>query len=71
MDAAKREKFLAALTALSREHGVAIWGCGCCGSPDLVDSVLAEDGNGNVPVTSKGGYTTENVNDCLEWREPA
>lgn len=33
------EKFLTALTELSREHGIVIGGCGYCGSPFLMDFV--------------------------------
>lgn len=28
--------FLTELTALTKKHGIAIEGCGCCGSPSLV-----------------------------------
>lgn len=27
--------FLLELTALTKKHGIEIWGCGCCGSPSL------------------------------------
>lgn len=30
-------QFLSDLTELSRKHGIAIGGCGCCGSPWLYD----------------------------------
>lgn len=34
----EREKeFLKKLTALTHKYGIYIWGCGCCGSPALVD----------------------------------
>lgn len=31
------QAFVAALQALSAQHGIAIDGCGCCGSPYLMD----------------------------------
>jgi hypothetical protein len=34
---ARKVAFLKDLTALSRKHGLIIWGCGCCGSPSLND----------------------------------
>lgn len=35
------EKFKEELTALTKKYGIVIWGCGCCGSPSLMD---LEDG---------------------------
>lgn len=37
IDENTREAFLRELTALSLKYGLWIWGCGCCGSPCLVD----------------------------------
>jgi hypothetical protein len=31
----RNELFMKELTTLSKKHGVKIWGCGCCGSPQL------------------------------------
>jgi len=42
IDDEKKTKFLEALTALSREHGIVIGGCGCCSSPWI--SELDSDG---------------------------
>jgi hypothetical protein len=40
-NAQKLNLFLAELTELSKKHGLAIGGCGCCGSPWIYD-----DGDG-------------------------
>ena len=32
-----REAFMAELTKLSQKHGIRVGGCGCCGSPYLMD----------------------------------
>ncbi len=56
--------FLLDLSALTRKHGIAISGCGCCGSPFLSSPVPRDghyeqgDGSGQVwwksaPVTHK------------------
>ena len=37
------KKFRAELTELSRRHGIAIAGCGCCGSP-WVEKINDPDG---------------------------
>jgi hypothetical protein len=55
--------FLKGLTALSKKHGVVIWGCGCCGSPlieeadtsDPFGKYLAEDDGTNVTWTDANG----------------
>lgn len=39
----KATKFIAELTALTRKHGIAIGGCGCCGSPFLMDAKAPKD----------------------------
>lgn len=33
----KLDKFLEELSALTKKYGIEIGGCGCCGSPYLVD----------------------------------
>ena len=40
-DGKRLNQFLEELTALTKKHGFAIGGCGCCGSPWLYD-----DGDG-------------------------
>ena len=44
------DAFLRDLTEISRRHGLAIHGCGCCGSPRIV-ALPAEE--------AVGGYTCE------------
>lgn len=36
------QAFLNELTALTRKHGIAIGGCGCCGSPWLAALPVAD-----------------------------
>ena len=45
------EEFLSELGALSRKHGIWVSGCGCCGSPFLVEE--------DAP-----GYYTRGDEDC-------
>ena len=49
--------FLKELTALSRKHGIAVGGCGCCGSPYL-HAIVA------IP---EAGYVDW---DCVRWCAP-
>jgi hypothetical protein len=44
--------FLADLTALSRKHGIVVTGCGCCGSPSLVEA-------GSDDYAVDGHYSTD------------
>jgi hypothetical protein len=50
--------FLTELAALTLKHGVVIAGCGCCGSPFLLD---CDD--------SSGRYVVDKNGDDLEWRD--
>jgi hypothetical protein len=55
----KEAEFLRELTALSLKYGIAIHGCGCCGSPYLTD----------LPPESAGGAYV--INDGqIEYRDP-
>lgn len=66
-DQSRIDAFLAALTELSREHGVEIGACGCCGGPYL--SFFDEpDPPGRYRAKPFYGGTA----DYLEWdlREP-
>jgi hypothetical protein len=40
----KHRKFLEALSALSRQYGIIITGCGCCGSPYLTEEQVPAAG---------------------------
>jgi hypothetical protein len=53
--------FVVALTALTKQYGVAIGGCGCCGSPWTSDTDATHSSGRN------GHYT--NV-EQLEWDIP-
>lgn len=58
-----QEAFLRELSELSRKYGIAIDGCGCCGSPWLYDA----DGED----FSKQVYSVREKNsDYLEFKEP-
>ena len=47
----RRQEFLLRLSALSRELGVTIEGCGCCGSPFLAELPAGEAGAaGHAPI---------------------
>lgn len=55
----KHKEFLRELTKLSKKHGVAIDGCGCCGSPFISERTI-------------GGaekYTVDDSGDRLSLRE--
>jgi hypothetical protein len=47
----RQDKFLAELTKLTMKYGVAIGGCGCCGSPFLTHLEKPK----GVYTISKGG----------------
>ena len=57
--------FLLGLRELSLKHGVVISGCGCCGSPALVDK---------TDLSSDGGYgslgTPGHHNEFIQWMQP-
>ena len=42
MEKEKLQKFLKELSELSKKHGIFITGCGCCGSPTLIEFELDE-----------------------------
>ena len=54
----KNEVFLLEYEALCRKHGIALDGCGCCGSPYLVD---IEDGEILSWEQNDNGISAENV----------
>lgn len=55
--------FLDELTQLSRRYGLVVGGCGCCGSPNLMDLDNEEPGPYSVMVERK----TPPVFSLLEW----
>jgi hypothetical protein len=55
-----RDKFLADLTTLTLKHKIAIGGCGCCGSPYLVEL--------GGYLKEKGAYTIDH-DEYLRWPE--
>jgi hypothetical protein len=50
--------FLADLSTLTLRHGVVVAGCGCCGSPMLLDGKVND-----------GRYIVDGSGDNLEWRD--
>ena len=56
----KARAFVEELTELSRKHGIIICGCGCWGSPFLLDM---EEGQG------VGGYDLSAGEDQLGWND--
>ncbi len=58
----KELKFMEGLAKLTRETGVQIAGCGCCGSPFLMEA--EEPGNPDA------GYTVDDAGDHVRWRTP-
>lgn len=36
------QEFISELDEISHKYDIRIWGCGCCGSPRLVDSFTGE-----------------------------
>lgn len=58
------EKFLALLEAATRATGVAVYGCGCCGSPSLGDAAL--DDVTYREVTYRGRYASD-VDQDVGW----
>lgn len=55
----KERAFLIELTALSRKHNIVVSGCGCCGSPYLVEADCSD---------LEAGYGSGNC--VVEWMSP-
>lgn len=61
-DKERMEAFIRDLTEITRKHGVAIGGCGCCGSPYLDDE---------ASVHQEAGYAfLDGWNTHLCWIHP-
>jgi len=58
----KEREFIIALEKLTRETGIAIGGCGCCGSPRLDKINLAKE-------SKLAGYGTDGSCDIM-WISP-
>lgn len=61
MDSRKRD-FLVGLTKLTRDTGICIGGCGCCGSPFLMEAEV---------TSSESGYTADNHGEIVMWIDPS
>ena len=63
----KKKQFLIGLEKLTRETGIIIDGCGCCGSPYLIEvNALPEDaGYGKIGVSEVGWITPH---DRFNWQ---
>lgn len=59
--------FLDDLAALTRKHRLIVAGCGCCGSPFLLEPGDFTDGR--PAVTPEGSYTANAKGEYLEWSE--
>lgn len=56
----KLEKFLEELSELTKKHGLAIGGCGCCDSPWIDNLETDEEEAGNLWYSQKDGkYHTD------------
>lgn len=58
----KERAFLIGLAKLTRETGIAIGGCGCCGSPSLDDAEITSD---------ESGYSSGHGAMDVRWTDPA
>jgi hypothetical protein len=56
----KTKPFLEELTALSKKHGLIIWGCGCCASPSI-EELESEEKEG-YSYSTEGTFCGK-----LEW----
>lgn len=63
--------FLVELAALTRKHGVAVGGCGCCGSPYLLaDAKVSDPRAGYVHRKGEEVHWVE-PSDLYDWKENA
>jgi hypothetical protein len=62
MSEEKVNEFLEKLTALSNEYKIAVFGCGCCGSPWLSDTEEFSDKPGKYILQGESVVWTVNLN---------
>lgn len=62
MLSAKEREFILGLTKLTQETGIAIGGCGCCGSPYLVEAKF---------TSSASGYVCDRDGESVRWIDPS
>lgn len=62
---AKKAEFILKLEALTREYGISIGGCGCCGSPWLDEEADVSDARSGYSVSDGEGATER-----IEWLTP-
>lgn len=63
MERDRERVFLVGLERLTRETGVAIGGCGCCGSPFLIDDADVSD--------ERSGYSNNGYAGEVTWVTPS
>jgi len=63
----KEREFLIGLEQLTRKTGIAIGGCGCCGSPFLLEAEITSDKSGYGRRT-KSDATSDA--DYIGWIDP-
>ncbi len=61
-----RESFLRELTELTKKHKIVIGGCGCCGSPFILELEPANEG-GHYELGGQGDRSTDSDDD-LKWK---
>jgi len=67
----RKKEFLEELTALTHKYGLAIAGCGCCGSPSLMEIGKETEGL-SYSVDRRGDYLGLRSQEDLEeegWTE--
>lgn len=57
----QKRQFLLDLTELTRKHGIAVGGCGCCGSPFLMEADCSDE---------RAGYSDSGRSD-FSWIAPS
>ena len=63
----RHREFLLGLTQLTRDTGVAIGGCGCCGSPFLYDASSPSDPESGYGYEGEGNVAWISHSDTYKW----